>query len=357
MGLLDALTRLLERGIDLLGSIVGMSVHQVRDTGLSTSTAREWLRLSEVYFGPTTATRKQADAVAAARAHGHSVQTLSLIERLARQVPEPLRWRLRRDLCRVPGSYEDVQAEGNRLVALLRDEDSPAPHSLTVGRRPRHRQATLRITGPEHEILGLSTQLRSSGPAQRYREFMDRVRDGGTFPEPTIVTNAIIAIDDLDRILTGEGEEIEFTLTNGARMTGAEYVTARHAEHMHSVLAVPMQGLVNVYRHERLANEKQRLMAKLENPVCPWPGCTEPADSCQVHHIEAWQRGGDTNAANLCTACGYHNGVNDDDPGQPRRGRLVRYRGEVFWSPPGGGPLRRSEHSAALLGAMRLVNG
>lgn len=357
MGLLDALTRLLERGIDLLAAVVGLSVHEVADTGLAPSTAREWLRLAEVYFGPAASPRKQADAVAAARGNGHSVQTLALIERSARQVPEAARWTLRRDLCRVTGSYRDVQAAANRLVEKLRDEEAPIPCSLTVGRRPKHRQATLRITGPEHEILGLSAQLSSSGPAGRYREFLGRVRAGGSFPEPTVVTNAIIGIDDLDKILRGEGEEIEFSLTNGARMTGAEYVTARHAEYMNSVLAVPMEGLVNVYRHERLANEKQRLMAALENPVCPWPGCTEPADSCQIHHIDAWRRGGQTNAANLCTVCGYHNGVNDDEPSHPRRGRLVRYRGEVFWSPPGGGPLRRNENPAARLGAMRLVNG
>ena len=356
MRLLDTLQELLGRGIDLLEQASRVSVHQLTDLGLNTSSAREWRRLADVFFGPTRSTRKQADAVTAARANGHSVQTLSMINRMAKQVPEGHRWRLRRDLCRINGPYAAVLAEAKKLVDALRDPEPAATRSLTVGRNPGKRQATLRLTGPEPEILGLAAQLEASGPAARYDEFMDKIRGDGTFPEPTIVTNAIISIDDLDKILNGEGEEIEFALTNGARMTGAEYVKARHAEYMRSVLAIPMQGLINAYTHARFANRKQRLLAELENPVCPWPGCNQPADSCQIHHIDAWKHGGPTDQPNLCTVCGYHNGVNDDDPHTSRRGRLVRYHGEVFWVPPGGGPPRRNEHPTAALGAMRLVN-
>ena len=97
----------------------------------------------------------------------------------------------------------------------------------------------------------------------------------------------------------------------------------------------PYEGAVNLYRTERMANEKQRLMAAAENPVCPWAECNYPADKCQVHHLQAWRHGGDTNMANLATCCPYHNGVNDDDPNAPPvRGRLVRRRGRVVWQPP-----------------------
>ena len=100
-------------------------------------------------------------------------------------------------------------------------------------------------------------------------------------------------------------------------------------------LVHPFEGAVNLYRTERMANEKQRLMAAAENPVCPWAECNYPADKCQVHHLQAWRHGGDTNMANLATCCPYHNGVNDDDPNAPPvRGRLVRRRGRVVWQPP-----------------------
>ncbi|MDU7512557.1 MAG: HNH endonuclease signature motif containing protein, partial [Corynebacterium sp.] len=100
-------------------------------------------------------------------------------------------------------------------------------------------------------------------------------------------------------------------------------------------LVHPYEGAVNLYRTERMASEKQRLMAAAENPVCPWPACNYPADKCQVHHLQAWRHGGETNMSNLATCCPYHNGVNDDDPNAPPvRGRLVRRRGRVVWQPP-----------------------
>ena len=142
-------------------------------------------------------------------------------------------------------------------------------------------------------------------------------------------------LDELDRIIDGDGEEITIQLTNGARLTGAELVARTLSERGLITLVHPFEGAVNLYRTERMANEKQRLMAAAENPVCPWPRCNYPADKCQIHHLEAWQRGGDTNMANLAACCPYHNGVNDDDPNAPpRRGRLARRRGRVVWQPP-----------------------
>ena len=77
-------------------------------------------------------------------------------------------------------------------------------------------------------------------------------------------------------------------------------------------------------------------MAMAENPVCPWPDCHIPADECQVHHLQPWLLGGETNAENLTIACKYHNAVNDDDPNAPpRRGRLERRPHEgIVWRPP-----------------------
>ena len=92
---------------------------------------------------------------------------------------------------------------------------------------------------------------------------------------------------------------------------------------------------MNLYRTSRHASDKQRLMAGAENPTCPWAECNYPADKCQIHHLQAWKHGGETNMANLSVACPYHNGVNDDDPNAPPlRGRLARVNGTIKWLPP-----------------------
>ena len=49
---------------------------------------------------------------------------------------------------------------------------------------------------------------------------------------------------------------------------------------------------------------------------------------------KAWKNGGNTNPKNLTVACPYHNGINDDDPSKPRRGRLERVNGKVRRIPP-----------------------
>ena len=118
-------------------------------------------------------------------------------------------------------------------------------------------------------------------------------------------------------------------------MTGAELVQRAFTEHGYVTLIHPVEGPVNLYRTSRFASAKQRLMAAAENPVCPWPECRYPADECQVHHLNAWKNGGETNSRNLTIACPYHNGVNDDDPNAPPlRGHLARVNGTIRWLPP-----------------------
>ena len=79
--------------------------------------------------------------------------------------------------------------------------------------------------------------------------------------------------------------------------------------------------------------------------ICEGPGCTTPADQCQVHHLTAWEHQGQTNVREMTMACAKHNGLNDDDPNAPpRNGRLERHPGGVVHIPPDGGPPRTNTH-------------
>ncbi|SCX18023.1 HNH endonuclease [Corynebacterium jeikeium] len=96
-------------------------------------------------------------------------------------------------------------------------------------------------------------------------------------------------------------------------------------------LVAPERGPVNLYRVKRLASPKQRRMLEAETTRCAWPGCGRPASECQVHHLQEFAKGGETNPENMTLLCAYHNGVN----GQRGRGRMVRISGRVTWLPPG----------------------
>ncbi|NLA55183.1 MAG: HNH endonuclease, partial [Corynebacterium humireducens] len=116
-------------------------------------------------------------------------------------------------------------------------------------------------------------------------------------------------------------------------------------------------GGVNMYREERFATWKQRMLLAAETILCPHPGCTTPASQCQVHHLTAWEQGGETNIENLSMACAVHNARNDDDPNAPpRNGRLERRPGGVVHLPPDGGPPRENIHPIRQLSAMALIN-
>ncbi|MDR7328876.1 HNH endonuclease signature motif containing protein [Corynebacterium guangdongense] len=348
MNHLDALETLLRGGVALLAAAAGKTPRQLASLGLPLHQARSMLTLAGVYFGPTKSTARQRRCAAAARANGHSLPTLEMIEKHAGRVPSP--WALREELCAMTGSYEEIRAHAKARVEELTADRPPNPRrGLRVTHDVQAMAATIHYTAPEHEVAALLAEVRTP------EGFRALLADGA--PTTVIRTHAFLHVDEEMAIESGEGDDILFALSNGARMTGAELLAAKYRERGEDVLVHPMHGAVNAYRTSRFANEKQRLLAAAENPVCGWDGCGSPADKSQVHHLRAWEHGGPTNAENHATCCGYHNGVNDDDPNAPpRRGRLERRNGEIVYVSPGGS-VTRNGHPTARLGVMRRKAG
>ena len=286
-------------GIDIVAGCAGMSEDQLRAAGAPNNTARTLLTLADALFAPTSFARLQRQAVTAARDRAHPLPTLEVIERYAsRAKTKRDAWRLRVELCRTAADTDEMEKLARKK---LRELNPPAPPRPGVRiRRRKDAPWTLAITGPSSLIADLESSLDEDAPLDSVAELFS---PSGAAPatRPTITTNAIITLDELDRIIDGDGEEITIQLTNGARLTGAELVSRTLAERGLITLVHPFEGAVNLYRTERMASEKQRLMAAAENPVCPWLECNYPADKCQVHHLQAWRHGGNTNMANLIT--------------------------------------------------------
>ncbi|WP_244977363.1 HNH endonuclease signature motif containing protein [Corynebacterium lizhenjunii] len=138
----------------------------------------------------------------------------------------------------------------------------------------------------------------------------------------------------------GSAGDIIVRANNGARMTGKELAERILFKHGFVAILSRVHGPVDVYRMERFATDKQRLLLAAESPECAWLDCHVPFDKCQVHHIRSWADGGETNIKNLTVLCPHHNGANEDHPpgGIPiHRGRMVRIGGQVAWQSPGGG--------------------
>lgn len=61
-------------------------------------------------------------------------------------------------------------------------------------------------------------------------------------------------------------------------------------------------------RARRLASAAQRQAAiAASHGHCTWPGCTVPADRCEIDHLTGWEQGGTTDIENLAPCCRFHN--------------------------------------------------
>ena len=387
MNALQTFLRGLAPGMDIIADCHGMSVRALIAAGCPDTTATRLLTLANTYFGTTAFRRQQRESIAASRANGHSLTALLTIERHAAKLKKKRdAWALRRELCGMKGKVSDIDKRGLARVKELKGPVKRQP-GVKIYRRADG-PWTMSITGPSADIADMHAAIDKDAPLAS----VQNIFHGEAAARPSVTTNVVLRLDELDRIVdfgsgspagsssnaragssagtnskpstdSGSGSpagsgsnaaadpsanlgadsahgsdsdgDVVVQLTNGATMTGAELVRRAFTEHGYVTLIHPVEGPVNLYRTSRFASAKQRLMAAAENPVCPWPECRYPADECQVHHLNAWKNGGETNPRNLTIACPYHNGVNDDDPNAPPlRGHLARVNGTIRWLPP-----------------------
>jgi len=78
-----------------------------------------------------------------------------------------------------------------------------------------------------------------------------------------------------------------------------------------SKMTIDDQGRpLNLGRTQRLATADQWIALRVRDRGCVAPGCHRPADYCQAHHLQWWDRhGGLTDLANLCLLCSAHHAL------------------------------------------------
>ena len=337
------------------------------DAGMDPNRVNAWDGLHTVYFGPTTSPQKQRLARQKAQRKGFSLDQLALIERRIKKIKSNrTRTKLRLSLLDATGNYKALARLAKRLVP---GEESPPRKQVTFTRSKAGRR-TMTVTADERDMADLEHALMlgadTSRPVapQMLENFLRLMRGynpkGTEDPEGTAGTGTganapsgvpngvphavprpllLIPLPDWVTIHQSDGDETELQLTDGTSMTGAEFLNQHYAtaeNHLEAATFHPEVGAVNLYRGRRLANAKQRVLARATSPSCPVPDCRHSADACEIHHITAWKHGGETNMANLAPLCRYHNRVNDDDPRKAKRGRIVNVAGTPVWRSPKG---------------------
>ena len=250
------------------------------------------------------------------------------------------RYEFTEELCKTAG---DVAAISRRATQLRRQMQGPRVPD-DGGRRIMHgTKTTIQFTGPSHRMSEIWESARLDPLAW--------LTENRTIQRSTLTTNVVVSLNEYMQVVSGQGDEVELHATNGAVLTGAEYVARRleeagrqanpgnlnasdwpaagastdttpvanenggkemNSERVevalagrggatelkdgdHITLISPEQGPVNLYRVRRLASKKQRRMLEAEATRCAWPGCGRPASECQVHHLQEFANGGETN--------------------------------------------------------------
>lgn len=327
--------QLCRRGVDLVAEFQGCSEQELIEAGASQLLAAQLAHLQHTYFGRTSNSRKQRLACEAARSRGHDLAVLESIESFAQRVKDTNRsWDLRLELCRAEAHL--IPAIAKKRLKQLNPAKRPS-HGVRYTRRPDGPH-TISITADPTDIADIKGVLASVDKENPLAAAKQVILEGNPGALPAVHTNVIITLDQLDRITASQSDDIMLQLSNGARMSGAQLVARTLAQRGYVSLVHPEHGAVNLYRTERMASWKQRMLARAEHPICAWPGCSTPADDAQVHHLTAWAAGGPTNQENLVTLCAHHNAVNQDDDSRPTaRGRMVRIEGRIAWIPPWSG--------------------
>ncbi len=72
-------------------------------------------------------------------------------------------------------------------------------------------------------------------------------------------------------------------------------------------------SVLNQRRAYRTCTPSQRRAVLARDRGCQAPGCTIIAAWCQIHHLKAWKRGGNTDIDNLITLCAHHHAAIHND--------------------------------------------
>ena len=316
------------------------------EQGLDITEAREYRRLWKIYYGQSQHSRRQREARELAIKHKHSRRSLLRIEQFIKKLDKPyLAWKMRTALLAAPKKFLRKHAE-DLLNSYNAKPRAQKPKSKLRIKTDKNGKTRIILTAESGVIAPLTNAIKekagSDQPEELAQTFLRMMKDG--VPEEKVTVVLGLWLDEYKKIEQGTGDDLILTRSDGATMTGAQAAQALLAEQGYVVLLDPVKGPLNLYRTQRHASHKQRLVMSFLHPTCVAPGCNKGSKFCQAHHVHAWKNGGETNITNLVPLCKFHNGRNDDDPGRRLHGRIEMVGMRAYWRSPRNGRLMRNRH-------------
>ena len=143
----------------------------------------------------------------------------------------------------------------------------------------------------------------------------------------------VIVSTSLEQLHTGAGHAVT---AGGAVVPMRDLIRmASHAYHYLSVFDSHSERAIYLARTRRIATADQRVVLHAKDRGCSAPGCDMPGYLCEVHHVDEWADGGNTDIDRLTFACGQHHRLIGPGGWKTRK----RKDGTTEWQPPPQLPL------------------
>ena len=164
----------------------------------------------------------------------------------------------------------------------------------------------------------------------------------------------VIATATIDQLTNGTG----YAVTAGGTLLpmGDVIRMASHAWHYLCVFDAHSERAIYLGRSKRIASADQRVVLHAKDRGCTAPGCDKPGYLTEVHHIDEWADGGNTDIDMLTFACGPHHRLISPGGWKTRK----RTDGRTEWIPPPQLPMPGGandyHHPERMLGDRRAPN-
>ncbi|MDO5512853.1 HNH endonuclease signature motif containing protein, partial [Corynebacterium sp.] len=304
------------RGMTILEDVHSGDLTRAQLDALGYRDGRLWEKLAHVYFGPTRYRKLQA--AARSNAAPLSLDAVAVIEKNLRGLLKGAavtEEELRVELCELRGTVNEIARLASARVREHNRSVEDAANKAYGKRALRGGKntdplglRTITVTLPERQmadviaaLLATAKPLRDADPKLGWEQAMadaayQHLTTRGTGSGPQAPTPMVVmALPDYATVLRQDDDDTVFALTNGTTITGKELVEQEMATQGLVGIYDRVTGGIDLYREQRFATWKQRVLLAAETIVCPNPGCTTPADQCQAHHLDSWEKGGDTN--------------------------------------------------------------
>ncbi|AZA11957.1 HNH endonuclease [Corynebacterium gerontici] len=332
-------------------------------TGLGESWVGSVLALGKVLFGPAEASVLRERSIATAQRNLLGIEVLRAINAAVRSLSkhaEVGREELRLELYdwAEGRSVAEVKAHAtSRVRELNGNEHTPWRRSVRIS-------ATADAGGQRHLHLSLADTHMANVESSLHRQARRLRRKDGALSHSQAMADAAFSLltSDHNKEEGKRGAMVIVPLT-GARHVGSGMLATTDGAQIHfSKLADAIlrdQGIALCYGENaetgapepvgilpiepihdnsgRFANNTQRLVAQADQVLCAHPECHRRAINCEMHHVQAASKSGESSQENLVAVCATHHARNDDDPTKPKNGRYERepHTGRVGHKPLG----------------------